>query len=156
MDIQIGKVGRDRTRRSGKSAKPASSKPARKAGGTEITFSRKLLETRREGLREELDRLLVGIDEQAKEIEKSLTFETLRIYRELVRKFVGICVNELFEVNEKLSVSPAGKKKSLLLVKKIDEELEKLADDFLNRQHNLIGFLGRLDQIKGMLLDLYS
>ena len=156
MDVEIGKVTRDRTRRSGKTGKAAGRTAARSSGRGDTAFNLKLLETRRENLREELDQLLISIDSQAKEIEKSLTFETLRVYRELVRKFVGIAVNEFFEVEEKLSVGPTGKKKSLLLVKKINEELEKLAQDFLDRQKNLIGFLGRLDQIRGLLLDLYS
>jgi hypothetical protein len=156
MDVEIGKVTRDRTRRSGKSGKAAAGRTAaRSSGRGDTAFNLKLLETRRENLREELDELLIGIDAQAKEIERSLTFETLRVYRELVRKFVGLAVNEFFEVEEKLSVGPTGKK-SLLLVKKINEELEKLAQDFLDRQKNLIGFLGRLDQIRGLLLDLYS
>ena len=156
MDVEIGKVSRDRARRSAKSSKPAAGRGVSRAPKSESAFNRKLLETRRSGLREELDNLLISIDEQAKEIEKSLTFEALGVYRDLVRKFIGIAVNELFEVEEKLSVSPTGKKKSLLLVKKIDQELEALTDDFLNRQHNLLGFLARLDQIKGLLLDLYT
>jgi len=121
-----------------------------------MSFNLKLLETRRENIREEMDLMLAGIDAQAKEIEKSLTFESLHVYREMIRKFVGVAVNELYEVEEKLSISPTGKKKSLLLVKRINEELEKLADEFLDKQKNLLGFLSRLDQIRGLLLDLYT
>ena len=156
MDVDIGKVSRDRARRSTKASKSGGSRAASRATPRESSFNLKLLETRRENLREELDALFISIDAQAKEIEKSLTFETLRVYRELVQKFVGIAVNELFEVEEKMTVSPTGKKKSLLLVKKINQELEKLSEEFLDRQRNLIGFLSRLDQIRGLLLDLYS
>jgi uncharacterized protein len=156
MDIDLGKVSRDRARRSAKSSKSGGSRSPSRATQHETSFNLKLLETRRENLREELDALFMSIDTQAKEIEKSLTFETLRVYRELVQKFVGIAVNELFEVEEKMTVSPTGKKKSLLLVKKINQELEKLSEEFLDRQRNLIGFLSRLDQIRGLLLDLYS
>jgi uncharacterized protein len=156
MDVEIGKLSRDRARRSTKPGKTGGSRAPSRATQQESSFSLKLLETRSANLRGELDDLFISIDAQAKEIEKSLTFETLRVYRELVQKFVGIAVNELFDVEEKLSVSPTGKKKSLLLVKKINEELEKMAEEFLNKQGNLIGFLSRLDQIRGLLLDLYT
>ena len=158
MEIQIDKVSRGRSRRAGKGAGAAKARKSKAAGRTESgrTFDRNLLETQRTNIREELDQLLVRIDDQASEIEKSLTFESLEAYRELVRKFVGIVVNELFVVEEKLSVSPTGKKKSLLLVKTIDEELESLAREFINRQGNLIAFMARLDKIRGLLLDLYS
>lgn len=155
MDIQLDKLSRDRTRRSDKASKAAPGRAVIKSkSGSQ--FNRRLLETQSANIREELDKLLVSIDTQAKEIEKSLTFEALGVYRELVQKFVGMAVNELYEVEEKLSVSPTGKKKSLLIVKKINAELEALTEEFMNRQQNLIAFLARLDQIRGLLLDLYS
>ncbi|HOX27726.1 MAG TPA: YaaR family protein [bacterium] len=155
MDIQLDRITRDRARKSGKAQ---ASKQGRATTGkqSEKSFGLKLLETQRAALREELDTLLSSIDEQAQKIEKSLTFESLEAYRELIKKFVGIAVNELYAVEEKLSVSKTGKKKSLLIVKKLDEELETLTHEFLNRQQNLVAFLGRLDKIRGLLLDLYS
>ncbi|MFA6449525.1 MAG: YaaR family protein [bacterium] len=157
MDVDIGKVSRDRARRSAKTSKPGTGRATARSSSREpMSFNLKLLETRRENIREEMDLMLAGIDAQAKEIEKSLTFESLHVYREMIRKFVGVAVNELYEVEEKLSISPTGKKKSLLLVKRINEELEKLADEFLDKQKNLLGFLSRLDQIRGLLLDLYT
>lgn len=155
MDIQLDKLSRDRARRSDKASKAAPGRAVVKSkSGSQ--FNRRLLETQSANIREELNILLVSIDTQAKEIEKSLTFEALGVYRELVQKFVGMAVNELYEVEEKLSVSPTGKKKSLLIVKKINAELEALTEEFMNRQQNLIAFLARLDQIRGLLLDLYS
>jgi len=155
MDIQIDRLSRDRTRRSDKASKTAGGRAVTKSK-TGSQFNRKLLETQRASIREEMDGLLVSIDNQAREIEKSLTFESLSVYRELIQKFVAIAVNDLYEVQEKLSVSPTGKKKSLLIVKKIDAELEAMAEEFIGRQSNLIAFLARLDQIRGLLLDLYS
>lgn len=119
-------------------------------------FAQKLAHAQVESIRKEMDALLVQIDVQAREIEHSLTFDTLRSYKELVRKFVSVVVNQLYEVEERLSVSPTGRKKSMILVKKIDSELEKLSEDFLSGQASLINFMARLEDIKGMLLDLYS
>jgi hypothetical protein len=119
-------------------------------------FAQSLARAQVESIRKELDSLLGQINGQAKVIEQSLTFETLRAYKELVRKFVSIVVTQLYEVEERLSVSPTGRKKSMVLVKKLDVELEKLSDDFLSGQSSLINFIARLEDIKGMLLDLYS
>jgi uncharacterized protein YaaR (DUF327 family) len=119
-------------------------------------FAQSLARAQVESIRKELDALLEQIDGQAKVIEQSLTFDTLRAYKELVRKFVNIVVHELYEVQERMSVSPTGRKKSMILVKKLDVELEKLSSDFLNGQSSLINFMARLEDIKGMLMDLYS
>ena len=155
MDIQLDKLGRDRAKRSGKSSRAASSRSVT-SGGQKPAFGIRLLEIQRESLRDELDGLLEQIDTQAREIEKSLTFESLASYKGMVQRFIGIAINELYTVEEKLSVSPTGRKKSLFLVKKIDEELEKLTEEFMGRQRNLVAFLSRLDQIRGLLLDLYT
>jgi uncharacterized protein len=155
MDIKLDKTGRGRSRRTGGTARSGTGRAVVKAKA-ESSFEQKLLETRRSGLREELAALFISIDAQAMELEKSLTFESLRVYKEMIQKFVGIAVNELYAVEERLSVSPTGKRKSLLLVKRLDAELEALTDQFLTRQQNLIGFLARIDQIRGLLLDLYS
>ncbi len=155
MEVHIDKAGRDRTRRSSKAGVSSKARAA-KSASADAPFTRKLLEAQRAEIKEELGQLLSGIDKQAAEIEKSLTFESLEKYRELVRKFVNVVVNDLFAVEEKLSVSPTGKKKSLLLVKTIDAELAALAEEFVKRQTNLLAFMARLDRIRGLLLDMYT
>ena len=155
MEVHIDRAGRDRTRRTAKSVASSKGKAA-KTVSSESSFTRKLLEAQRAEIKEELGQLLSGIDDQAREIEKSLTFEALEKYRELVRKFVSVVVNDLFAVDEKLSISPAGKKKSLLLIKTIDAELAAMAEEFVKRQSNLLAFMARLDRIRGLLLDMYT
>jgi len=135
--------------------------PGTERGKTERTaapapFLDQLLLKRRTDLRGELNSLIAQIDAQAKTIEKSLTFESLEAYRELVQKFIHIAVHELYSVEEKLSVSQTGKQKSLIIVKKINTALEELTNDCLSKQVNLINFMARIDQIRGLLIDLYS
>lgn len=124
--------------------------------GTDTSFLSKFLTAQKQTIREELETLMGEIDSQALIIEKTLTFNSLECYKDLVRKFVQIAVNELYEVEEKLSITPSGKHKALTIVKKIDETLEKLASEFLSKHGNLIDFIARLDQIRGLLLDLYT
>jgi len=154
--MKIENTDRDRASRADKKKRTASAQKAAPAARPRSSFNEHLMRSSADKIREELALLLTEIDNQALEIEKSLTFETLRVYKELIRKFVGKVVNDLYKVDKKYSVSPTGKKKTHILIKKIDEELERLSDEFLQRQGNLLGFLGRLDQIRGMLLDLYS
>ncbi|MEW5946259.1 MAG: YaaR family protein [bacterium] len=145
----------DRRKPRGVSAPGAKTAKAPAKGGR-ASFRKALLVQRRGDIRAELDALMGKIEAQAREIERTLTFETLNVYSELVRKFVQIAVNELFEVEEELSIGPTGKQKSMILVKKINAELEEMAEEFLNRQANLLSFMGRIDGIRGLLIDLYS
>ncbi len=130
----------------------------RKGAGTFDTgsFQDKLYETRRDLIREELDALLSEIDKHAREIEKSLTFDSLTAYKQLIKKFLDIVVNDLYKVEDKLEITSTGRKKSYQLIKKIDTALDEIATEFMQKQSGLIGFMSRIDQIRGMLLDLYS
>ena len=156
MDLKIDKASRERAAKTLRKSGAPGSRAVSRTAGPSSTFGEKLRETATERIRGELDKLLVEITDQAKEIEKSLTFDSLMEYRELVKKFVGIVVNDLYRVEHKFSVSPTGQKKTMLLVKKIDKALDEMATEFLQRQSNLLGFLERLDEIRGMLMDLYS
>lgn len=149
MRVERKKAGKARTF----AAPEKRSATVRKPDGQ---FQTALLTKQHEHIREQLVDLIVKIDAQAKEIEHSLTFEALAAYRELVQKFIVIAVNELYEVEEKLSISQSGKTKSMIIVKKINTALEDMTDQFLGRQMNLLNFLGRLDEIRGLLMDLYT
>jgi uncharacterized protein len=154
--MKVEKTSKQRTARAA-AGKARTSGP--RVGGViniQSAFRDKLTETQIDRIREELDTLLEKIDLQAKAIEKSLTFETIREYRELVRKFINVVVNDLFVVQDLSHVSSSGKKKPMLLVKKVDEVLDKMVSDFMGRQSNLLNFLNRMDEIRGMLVDLYN
>lgn len=152
------KIDRERKRKTttGRVAKRSRTRRAAAPQRTARAFSNKLLSAQVDSVRKQLETLFTEIDFQAKEIETSLTFESLAVYKELVRKFVHVIVHELFVIEEKLSISPTGRKKCLLIVRKLDEKLEKLAEEFMGRQTNLVDFMARLDDIRGLLLDLYS
>lgn len=157
MDIRVDGSGKDRRAKSVATKRVARGKKAAPVSPSRYgSFDQKLSETQVSQIREELDILLQEITEQAHVIEKSLTFDSLLNYKEKVKKFVSIVVNELYVVEKKYTVSETGKKKSHTLIKKIDDALEEMSREFLNKQGNLLGFLSRLDQIRGMLLDLYS
>lgn len=95
----------------------------------------------------------------------------IRAYREAVRDFVHYVVENSFDTEEqtslyrrgKLSASgtageaPAGdplKMKKFTLIKVIDERLEKMAAGILRGQSAQLEILSRLDEIKGLLVDL--
>lgn len=157
MDIRVDNSGKDRRAKTVATSRTSRGrKSAPVAASRHGSFDQKLNETQTAMIREELDILLEEIMEQAHVIEKSLTFDSLMSYKDKVKKFVSIVVNELYTVEKKYTVSETGKKKSHTLIKKIDDALDEMSREFLNKQSNLLGFLARLDQIKGMLMDLYS
>ena len=54
------------------------------------------------------------------------------------------------------SLDRRGRHRVYSLVKKVDKELDELTKDFLDIEGNRIKILQRLDDIKGMLLDVLT
>lgn len=124
--------------------------------GNETSFFKTLSETSQKLKRQKLNSLLEKIDSQASELMNSFTLSSLKEYKNLVRQFIQIAISEIFEVNEKISTSSKGKSKILITVKNINSKIEELTKEFFNKNKNIIEFMSKLDQIRGLLVNLYT
>ena len=93
----------------------------------------------------------------------------IQAYREAVRDFVHYVVENSFDTEEQTSLFRRGKlssgagtpapgdplkMKKFTLIKVIDERLEKMAAGILRGQSAQLEILAKLDEIKGLLVDL--
>lgn len=77
-------------------------------------------------------------------------------YKKLVREFLDVTVNNSHVFYKENSLDRRGRHRVYSLVKKVDNELDELTKDFLNLENNRIRILRRLNDIKGMLLDIFT
>jgi len=75
-------------------------------------------------------------------------------YREAVRDFVHYVVEHGFDTEEQISGTSVLKRKKFTLVQVIDSKLEGMAAAILRGQINQLEILEKLDEIKGLLVDL--
>ena len=61
-------------------------------------FSAELLDQEEALTAEQLDKLLKQIDEQGARLSKTPTYDELRSYRNLIQRFVGEAVNNMYEM----------------------------------------------------------
>ncbi len=128
-----------------------------KNGGVQKAFKNKLMEIEQEHIREELKILYDKIESQTNKLQDSLFIEDLVQYKELVREFLDISVNNSHVFYKENSLDRRGGRHRIYsLVKKVDKELDELTKDFLDIEGNRIRILQRLDDIKGMLLDVLT
>jgi hypothetical protein len=127
----------------------------RPSAGRPLTFSEAVGAVAREG---ELRLETIGqeLDEQAKRFAKSPTMEQLTQYKELVANFVATAVRRLYQVIKTTGFQGAGRHRVYSIVQKIDESLEELTKSILAEQTDEISLMAKLDEIRGMVLDLYS
>ena len=120
------------------------------------TFKNKLNEIEQEYIREQLKVLYDKIETQSSKLQNKLFIEDLVQYKKLVKDFLDITVNNSHVFYKENSLDRRGRHRVYSLVKKVDNELDELTKDFLDLENNRIRILNRLDDIKGLLLDILT
>lgn len=105
---------------------------------------------------EKLAELLGKIDEQGKRLGEMPTYAELKAYREYVRSFLAEAVGRAYTLQSQTGWDRHGRQKMYAVVKEIDQHLAELTEDVRHGQERQLQIMGRLDAIRGMLVDLYS
>lgn len=121
-----------------------------------ITF-REILEDRNddERRRQLLQELLNEVDDKGRDLVENRTVESLFAYKNLVKSFIEEAVDYGLKVAEKRGYGRAGRNKILRSVDSIDEKLLQLTDLVLQKETKHINILGKVGEIKGLLVNLY-
>lgn len=118
-------------------------------------FSTKLSNLKGDSLQEKLTILLDEINTQAEKIEKKFYLNNILKYKKLVKEFLNLTVNNSHKFKKENFLDRRGRHRIMSMVKLVDEELENLTKDFLKNEKDKLKILNRLDEIKGMLLDIF-
>lgn len=147
--VRIEKVGLD-------NLQPVENIKGSKRKQVNETFKKKLMEIEQEQIREQLKALYDKIELQSDKLRDKLFIEDLMEYKKLVREFLDVTVNNSHIFYQENSLDRRGRHRIYSLVKKVDNELDELTRDFLNIEENRLRILKRLEDIKGLLLDILT
>lgn len=103
---------------------------------------------------DELTHLLKKIDEEGQRLLRHQTIKDLNNYKKYVHKFIQEAVR--YGLNTQTSRSwhqQAGAQQTL--VKQVDEKLVALTDDVLKKSAEPVDLLGKIGEIKGLLINFY-
>ena len=138
---------------------PIKDKKVDGGGGVNVKhtpFLEQLISSHEAETRAELDEEIHSIDEQASRfLEKPVPEELVR-YKKLVRDFMKNVLKAAYTVRERLSDNYRVKQKVYVVVEEIDKRLAQLTREILQGQADALDLVARLDEIRGMLLDLYT
>ncbi len=127
----------------------------RRTNAMESDFSSELEDQRSSASHEQLQRLLDQIDEQGAKLTKTPTYDELREYRSLIKNFVSSVVSRMYDVSSQTGWDRMGRQKVYTTVRKIDTELENMAEKIRLGQAEQLDVVASHDAIRGMLVDLY-
>ncbi len=136
--------------------KPKTSKSSRVSIQQSPFYDRLLEVTEIKEVHLELDKLIEQIDEVGKRFAKKPDIQNLQEYKSLIKAFLDTVIQKMFKIKEKTGPRSWVKQKVLITVEKINKKLEQLTKFILEKENENINLLATLDEIRGLLIDLYK
>ncbi|HOK40855.1 MAG TPA: YaaR family protein [bacterium] len=103
---------------------------------------------------EELKKTIKEIESAGDIFKRYPTFTNLNTYKNLIQKFMTKIVKDSYKVNSQISRRIDREDKILTTIEKVNKELEEIAEDLLNKQIDKIKLAAKIDEIRGLLVDL--
>lgn len=118
------------------------------------TFSDVFQQQSEQKTKDELNRQIKEIQSQGDRLSKSMTIRELTIYRMMIKRFLEETARRGVILKETRGWDRRGRGKRYKLLEEIDSALLSMADDLLNSEQGRIDLLGRVGEIRGLLINL--
>ncbi len=119
-------------------------------------FKVRMQNIQQESIRSELTELYQKIETLSDKLSDKLMISDLVEYKQLVKKFLQISVNNSHVFFKENSLDRRGRHRVYSIVRQVDTELSELTKEFINTEENRISILSRIEQIRGILLDILT
>jgi uncharacterized protein YaaR (DUF327 family) len=103
-----------------------------------------------------LEGLLDELHESGEALLQTQSLDNIRKYRQAVRAFLDHVVNGMLAVDEQVSGGSVLRRKRFTQVKVVDGKLERLAAEVLQNQGRQLDLLEKINEIRGLLVDLIT
>lgn len=106
-------------------------------------------------LQEKLSTMMGQIVEQGNSIKKRRNISDMRRYRELIKSFLNEVVNRSHEFSRENFLDRRGRHRVYGIIRLVDETMDKLAAELIADEQDGIEILRLVDEIQGLLLDIF-
>ena len=115
-------------------------------GDFKFTLTSKIEESE---LQEKLNGLMKEIDKQGKKLS-----EDMKKYRSLVKEFMNEVVNRSHKFSRENFLDRRGRHRVYGIVRLVDKNLDELAEELVKDEKDHINILNKVDEIRGLLIDI--
>ena len=107
-------------------------------------------------LQEKVGGLMAQITEQGKKLGKKTDVRDMKRYRELIKSFLNEVVYRSHKFSRENFLDRRGRHRVYGIIRLIDENLDELAEELLKEEKDNIAILNKIDEIRGLLLDILT
>ena len=118
-------------------------------------FQRQINAVSNEARQKYIEDMRSKITQQGEIVKDTADMKELQEYRRLIAELLNETVNNSFDCSKSNILDCKGRHKTLVIIRNINQTLDALTKEILAEQTDNIKLLGMVDDIKGMLVDLF-
>ena len=117
-------------------------------------FYSQLRKVEKHNVEERIKYLINQITDQGEKLGKKVDLRELKVYKKLISEFLDETLNNSQKFSKESFIDRRGRHRVYATVKKINSELEELTKDVLSAEKDNIKILQRIEDIRGLILDI--
>ena len=144
MDIKIDQI-----------QQPTMAQTARPVQETSEDFKFTLMSSLEEdGLQARLTLMMEDITMQGKKLGKHMDVRDMKHYRKLIQEFMNEIVSRSHKFSRENFLDRRGRHRVYGMIKRVNSALDELAQELMKDEKDHLAILGKIDEIRGLLLDI--
>lgn len=124
------------------------------SSGKGSDFRSQLTKVEDDNYQQHLEKLVDDITKQGEKLGKKVDIRDLRIYKMLISEFLETAIGKSRKFTKQSLLDRRGRHKVYSIIKKINEEIDLLTQDVMQNEAGNIDILKRVDDIRGLILDM--
>ena len=109
-----------------------------------------------EGLKERLSVMMEDITMQGNKITKHMDVKDMKRYRALVKDFMNEIINRSHKFSRENFLDRRGRHRVYGIIRLVDSTLDELAKELMKDEKDHLAILGKVGEIRGLLLDILT
>lgn len=135
---------------------PAQTPVERPALGEPVrSFRRELTELNADTFRTHVEDLVNAINRQGEIVAKRADIKELHKYREMITQLINETVSNNYVFTKNSAFDARGRHRVYSMIKKINTNLDDMTQELLKEQTDNLELLDRVDDIRGLLVDMF-
>ncbi len=120
------------------------------------TFEFTLNKVDDEGFQQRLTKMMDDITVQGKKLADHMDVRDMKQYRSMVTDFMNEIVSRSHKFSRQNFLDKRGRHRVYGIVKLVNKNLDELAQSLISKEKDHLNILARVDEIKGLLLDIMT
>ena len=108
------------------------------------------------GLSERLSVMMQEITMQGEKLGKHMDVRDMKHYRRLIQEFMNEIVNRSHKFSRESFLDRRGRHRVYGMIKRVNVVLDELAGELIKEEKDTLAILSKVDEIRGLLLDIIT